>query len=240
MIEVEWLGRLDYQVAWQRQKDLVAEREGADGPAALPDKLLLLEHPPTYTLGRRGHLGNLLWDEAERKRRGIAVYWVDRGGDVTYHGPGQLVGYPILDLRRLHSEQRGLARPDLRLYLRQLEETLIRALAVFKVDAYRYPGYTGVWVETAAGPRKIAAIGVKVSGQGVTSHGFALNVAPDLSHFAGIVPCGIHEHGVTSLAEMIGEGLSITTVLPAVANAFRQTLGVEVRFVTPPHSTYNE
>lgn len=236
MIEVEWLGRVDYEVAWQRQKELVAEREGLAG---WPDKLLLLEHPPTYTLGRRGRLDNLLWDEHQREQRGISVYWVDRGGDVTYHGPGQLVGYPVLDLHRRHGEQ-SLARPDLPRYLRQLEETLILTLAEFGIAAHRYPGYTGVWVKTAAGPRKIAAIGVKVSGRGISSHGFALNVDPDLTHFAGIIPCGIQEHGVTSMAETLGNSLSITALLPAVVRAFGQVFEMETRFVMPLHSTYNE
>lgn len=235
MVEISWLGRVSYEAAWNMQKALVAERTAA----ALPDRLLLLEHEPVYTLGRSGKEAHLLLDEAQRAAAGIGLHWVDRGGDITYHGPGQLVGYPILDLKRLYGN-RGLARPDLHLYLREIEGVLMATLAVFGVRGWRYPGYTGVWVDTPAGPRKIAAIGVKVNSLGISSHGFALNVDPNLDHFAGIVPCGIEEHGVTSLAECLSRPVAIQEVISPLVAAFASLFQVETRFATPFVSAYNE
>lgn len=228
MIQVKWIGRIPYAQAWDTQKELVAEMRAQGGD----DQLLLLEHDPVYTLGRSGQEANLLLDEAARRQAGIALYWVDRGGDITYHGPGQLVGYPILNIKRLHRAQ-GLSRPDLHLYLRQLEDVIIGTLAEFDITGRRYPGYTGVWVDTPAGPRKIAAIGVKVNAGGITSHGFALNVDPDLSHFAGIIPCGIQEHGVTSMAQLLPRPVTITSVLMPLIDAFTGVFPVETRFVSP-------
>lgn len=228
MVVVEWAGQVDYIAAWEWQKSLVAERTTS---LDLPDRLLLLEHPPTYTLGRSGHLENLLLDEATLAERGVSLYWVDRGGDITYHGPGQLVGYPILNLKRLHKE-RGLTRPDLHLYLRQIEEVVIQALAEFGVEGWRYEGYTGVWVDTADGPRKIAAIGVRVNSRGISSHGFALNVDPDMTYFDGIVPCGIQHYGVTSLSAVLSRPMAMTALLEPVAAAFGRVLQVETRPVS--------
>lgn len=228
MLEIEWLGRIAYDEAWELQKELVAERAGE----ARPDRLLLLEHPAVYTLGRSGRLENLLMDDAAREREGIAVRQVDRGGDITYHGPGQLVGYPILNLKRLF-HNRGYERPDLHQYLRDVEEVIIQAMATFDVAGWRYDGYTGVWVDGPDGPVKIAAIGVKVSSKGVSSHGFALNVDPDLNHFAGIVPCGIQEHGVTSLAQILGRPVSVADVIPPVVAAAARVFQLETTFVTP-------
>lgn len=222
-----WCGRVAYEEAWDWQKRLVAERR--EGVWA--DELLLLEHPPVYTLGRRGKEANLLLDEAQRAVEGIGLHWVDRGGDITYHGPGQLVGYPILNLKRLHRE-RGLPRPDLHLYLRELEEVVIRTLSVFGVRGWRYPGYTGVWVEEAGERRKIAAMGIKVSGRGISSHGFALNVNPNLAHFGGIVPCGIEEHGVTSLSKLLDRPVSLSEVVPDLISAFGDVLQVETTGVS--------
>lgn len=228
MLEAEWLGRIAYDDAWELQKNLVAER----AREARPDRLLLLEHPPVYTLGRSGRMENVLLGEAEREGEGITVHRVDRGGDVTYHGPGQLVGYPILNLKRLF-RARGYERPDLHRYLREIEEVIIRALAAFDVTGWRYDGYTGVWVDGADGPLKIAAIGVKVSSKGISSHGFALNVDPDLNHFAGIVPCGIEEHGVTSLAQILGRPVGVADVIPPVVAAVADVFQVRITFVTP-------
>jgi lipoate-protein ligase B len=233
-ISVEWLGRVEYDAAWELQKELVAERQRQQ----VEDRLLLLEHPAVYTLGRSGHEENLLLDEAQREQEGIALYYVDRGGDITYHGPGQLVGYPILDLKRLFA-RRGYERPDLHQYLRDVEEVIIQALASFDVHAWRYDGYTGVWVDGDEGPEKIAAIGVKVSSKGISSHGFALNVDPNLAHFEGIVPCGIREHGVTSLARLLGRRLAVTDVVPAVIEAFSTVFEQRTRFVAAPLSPYN-
>lgn len=191
------LGVVPYGEAWELQKRLVAQRRAGQ----IPDTLLLLEHPPTYTIGRSGSSSNVLVDP---KSRGIELYEVDRGGDVTYHGPGQVVGYPIVDLR-----PRG---NDVHAYLRSVEEVLIRTLAEFGVEGDRDGRYTGVWV----GGEKVAAIGVKVS-VGVTSHGFALNVDPVFEHWAGIIPCGIQGRGVTSLARLLGERPKDAAVRAALA-----------------------
>jgi lipoate-protein ligase B len=225
---------VEYLAAWARQQELVRERSGAE----LPDHLLLLEHPPTYTIGRGGRRENLLLDEAERARQGIALHWVDRGGDITYHGPGQLVGYPILSLGRLYA-RRGFARPDLHLYLRDLEEALLQVLAHFGISGCRYDGYTGVWVDTPVGPEKIAAIGVRVSSHGVSSHGFALNVDPCLAHFEGIIPCGIREHGVTSLGRLLRRPVAVSEVLDPVSDAFAAVFQAPVEVVAPFPSAYN-
>ncbi len=209
-LNVIHLGRIDYRDAWDMQQELVA----AHAEDRIPDTLLLLEHPHTYTFGRSGRREHLLISEAECTRQGVALYDVDRGGDVTYHGPGQLVGYPILRL-----PDHGL---DYHAYLRALETVIIRALAALGVTAGREPGYTGVWVTSTA---KIAAIGVKVDIHGITSHGFALNVNPDLRYFEGIVPCGIYERGVTSLAEVLGHPLPLGAVAQALVAAFVEVFG---------------
>jgi len=183
-----YLGRVGYLDAARLQHALVLER--ASGQA--PDTFLFLEHPPVVTLGRGSHAEHLLASPERLARAGAEVWETTRGGDVTYHGPGQLVGYGILDLR-----DRGR---DLGRYLRDLEEALIRLLGDYGLVADRRPGLTGAWV----GERKVAAIGVRAE-RWVTAHGFALNVEPDLSHFDWIVPCGIREYGVTSIAELLRE-----------------------------------
>lgn len=222
-VTVKWLGRIDYQEAWARQEALVRARTAGE----VGDILLLVEHPPVYTLGRSGKVEHLLLDEAGRAAAGIALHRVDRGGDITYHGPGQLVGYPILDLKRLY-RARGYDRPDLHHYLRRLEAVLIDALDEWGIDGWRFEGYTGVWVGTRPDPRKIAAIGVKVSSKGISSHGFALNVNPDLAHFAGIIPCGIAAHGVTSMARVTGQAVAVTELLAPVSAAFGRVFDVRV------------
>lgn len=196
------LGRVDYLEAWELQRDLVTARQAQRGS----DALLLLEHPPVYTLGKRADRSHVLFDHDQLAARGIEVVEVDRGGDVTYHGPGQLVGYPVLALAGV----RGVVD-----YVRALEQVLLQALAALGVAAQRVPDYTGVWV----GEEKIAAIGVRVASGGVTSHGFALNVAPDLSDFTGIVPCGIADRGVCSLASL-GVDVDPATVADTVTTAF--------------------
>jgi lipoyl(octanoyl) transferase len=204
------LGRMEYGEAWEWQRRVHALVR--DGLA--PDTLLLVEHPPVYTIGRgaMGSRANVLWSDAEREHHGIALYEVDRGGDVTYHGPGQQVGYPILRLDR-HGH-------DLLVYLRDLEEAFIRLLAEFDIRAERIPPHTGVWV----GADKIVAIGVKAS-KGVTMHGFAFNVDPDLGHFAGIIPCGIRGKGVTSLAALLGRPVTLEAVRPLVLKHLGAVLG---------------
>lgn len=216
-IVVEWLGRTPYMPVWQRQQTLAAAIAAGDEP----ERLLLLEHEPTYTLGRRTDPANLLLDETALRQGGFAVHHVDRGGDITYHGPGQLVGYPLLRL----AERQGTAEPDLHRYLRDLEEALICTLAAWGVTAGRFPGYTGVWVAEPT-PQKIAAIGVKVTGGGVTAHGFALNVAVNLAHFDHIVPCGIREYGVTSLHRLLdAPWLHCEQLIPAYCAAFTAVFG---------------
>ena len=182
--EVRRLGRVPFAEAYELQRHLVAERQAG----RIPDQLLLLEHPPVITMGRNGQAGNLLIPPALLATRGIEFHETDRGGDVTYHGPGQIVGYPIMDINQW--------KRDVHLYVRALEQVLISAIEEFGIPTQRMAGMTGVW--TAAEPAaKLAAIGVHIS-RWVTSHGFALNVDPDLQHFSYIVPCGL-SRPVTSL-----------------------------------------
>lgn len=188
------LGRLDYARALQMQSDLVAQRKRGEAP----DHLLLLEHPHVITLGRNGHMENLLANDEVLSRAGIQFHPSDRGGDITYHGPGQLVGYPIIDLRDWKRDVVG--------YVRAIEQVLIDTLADFGIEAGRVQGCTGVWVNHA----KIAAIGVHIS-RWVTSHGFALNVNTDVSYFQYIVPCGLTKP-VTSMAQ-----LGVNTTLDEVS-----------------------
>lgn len=197
-----WLGRVDYGEAWNLQRRLFLERLDRDRD----DVLLLLEHPHTYTLGKRALEEDLVYDARTRAARGIALYNVDRGGRATYHGPGQLVGYPIM----LLGEE---GRYDVVKYLRGLEEALIRTVADLGVEARRDPEHTGVWV----GHDKIGAIGVKIS-RGITMHGFALNVTTDLDMFGGIVPCGIQGRWVTSVEREGGIRRSVREVATIAAN----------------------
>jgi lipoyl(octanoyl) transferase len=206
-------GRMDYQAAWEWQRELVRQRSAG----AIGDTLLLIEHPHTYTLGRSTKDGHLLITPEQLIEQGIALVESDRGGDITYHGPGQVVGYPILKL----SQHGG----DLLRYLRLLEETLIVALASYGITAGRIAGLTGVWV----GDAKIAAIGVKLSASGVTQHGFALNVDTELRYFQQIIPCGIADKGVTSLAQLLGGTPARAEVEQRVAAAFGAVFGVAMR-----------
>lgn len=193
------LGRVSYGEALELQQQLVSSRK----QGLVPDQLLLLEHPHVITLGRNGHMENLLASAEVLERAGISFYPTDRGGDVTYHGPGQLVGYPILDLREW--------KRDVGAYVRGVEQAIIDTVGDYGIEAGRIPKLTGVWV----GDRKIAAIGVHIS-RWVTSHGFALNVSTDLSYFQYIVPCGLTKP-VTSLAQLgvrasleeVGERLAV-------------------------------
>ncbi|MBZ5626583.1 MAG: lipoyl(octanoyl) transferase LipB [Acidobacteriia bacterium] len=195
------LGRVDYGTALELQRQLVAERK----QGLIPDQLLLLEHPHVITLGRNGHLENLLANDHVLGRAGIAFFPTDRGGDITYHGPGQLVGYPIMDLREW--------KRDVGAYVRSIEQVIIDTLADYGIAAGRIQGLTGVWVAE----RKIAAIGVHIS-RWVTSHGFALNVATDLSYFQYIVPCGLTKP-VTSM-EQLGAHATLEEVSRTLAGHF--------------------
>jgi len=234
------LGLVPYRTAWQLQDDLAARIACASHPPAL----LLLQHPHVFTFGRRGRAGNLLWDEAELERRGVEVVWADRGGDVTYHGPGQLVGYPLLPLAPggLYTgitpsapplSSRAHPKGDYIGYLRKLEQVLIDALAHFNVRAMRLEGKTGVWLppDTTTGrgaPAKIAAIGVKVDARGVSRHGFALNIDPDMSYWEGIIACGLAGHPAASLAEILHPLPPNEAVEQAVIDAFARLFGYEM------------
>lgn len=205
-LEVENLGRVPYAQALTLQEELVRRRRADE----IPDRLLLLEHPHVITLGTSAHTENVLLDEAQRLLLGIDMFETRRGGDVTYHGPGQLVGYPILDLKP--------DRCDLHRYVRDLEDVLIRSLSDFGIAAVREPKLTGVWV----GGEKVAAIGVRVSSGWITSHGFALNVETDLDFFGSIVPCGIRDHGVTSIRRLAGPEVTMEEVRARVALRFAE------------------
>lgn len=204
-LEVHRLGVVSYGEALELQKHLVDERKSNE----IPDQLLLLEHPPVITLGvkTRNDRTHVVATPETLDEQGVEVFETGRGGDVTYHGPGQLVGYPILDLRP--------DRCDVHRYVRDLEEVLVRVAGGFGVEAARVPGLTGVWV----GNEKLAAIGVRIA-RWVTSHGFALNVSPNLAHFNLIVPCGIADKGVTSLERLIGRPIAMDEVADLTAEAF--------------------
>ncbi|TDI94844.1 MAG: lipoyl(octanoyl) transferase LipB [Caldithrix sp.] len=204
-------GRLDYQTAWDLQKELFERRLAGD----IEDTLLLTEHPHTYTLGKSGQEENLIADEFALKREGIEVFRIDRGGDITYHGPGQIVGYPILDLHHHYL--------DVHRFLRDLEEVIIQTLADYKIAASRVEGLTGVWVEGA----KVAAIGVKVT-RWITMHGFAFNVNTDLSYFGNIVPCGITDKPVTSMEKLLCSQLDFVEVQDKVCAKFEEVFGIEL------------
>ena len=217
------LGTVEYEDGTVLQKRLREARL----QGAAPDTLILLEHPSVVTLGRGAKRQNLRWSEAQFRERGVQVVETERGGDVTYHGPGQLVGYPILDL--------APDRKDVRRYVRDLEETLIRTLATFDIPAHREAKWPGVWVGSAeeGSLAKIAALGVHLS-RWVTLHGFALNVTSDLSHFQSIVPCGIREADVTSLQRVLGaRGEAAPSMAEVRARLTRAFSGVFDAQVTP-------
>ena len=240
-LSFEDLGLIDYETAWKLQDNYAAEIAAGTRPPTL----LLLEHPHVYTFGRRGQVENLLWNESELKKKHVAVHWVDRGGDVTYHGPGQLVGYPLLPLSplrpdRSQDESSNLeddpvrpVRSDYVGYVRKLEKVLIVSLARLGVVAGQRSGLTGVWIqadvwsrcprcrpEDKQKPAKIAAIGVKVDARGVTRHGFALNVNPDMSYWDGIVACGLAGEPVVSLADLLDPVPAMEQVKQEVVSAF--------------------
>jgi len=208
-LAVRDLGTVPYGRALELQADAVRARRAGE----IPDTLVLIEHPHVITLGSGSRPEHVLAGEEERRSRGIELFETGRGGDVTYHGPGQLVVYPILDLKP--------DRKDLHAYLRALEAVVIRTLARFGIDAWRSDGQTGVW--TTGG--KIAAIGVRVSSGWITSHGLALNVATDLDYFGTIVPCGIPDRSVTSLARELGRPVAIAEVAPELVHAFASHFG---------------
>jgi len=227
-MDANWLelAQMDYQEAWAMQRQLAEKRARSE----IADTVMVLQHPHTYTLGSSGHIENLLMSEEERARRGVAVLNVDRGGDITYHGPGQMVAYPILHLGKPDMSGR-LPHADYIGYIRKLESVIIDTLRPFNIEARRNEGFTGAWVDTPGGPEKIAAIGVKVTAAGVTMHGLALNVNPDLDFFRGIVPCGL-DKPVTSMAALLGDDCPpMADVIAAFQAAFAVTFGYEFKSV---------
>ncbi|CAH0118623.1 Octanoyltransferase [Paenibacillus sp. CECT 9249] len=217
-LDVSYFPLLDYAEAWEMQKSLVKEIDGAKRN----ETLLLLQHPATFTIGSQKHPEHLLWNEQQLRDKGIAVFEIDRGGDITYHGPGQLVGYPLLALDAENMDLHG--------YLRNLEQVIINYLAKFGITGGRKPEYTGVWV----GNEKIAAIGVKFNKRRqrrgfITSHGFAFNVASGIQHegFTGIIPCGIEEYGVTSLEDCTGQRFAVQDVARELLPCFVEVFGYE-------------
>ncbi len=235
------LGMIEYEKAWKLQEKYASEI--ADGKRSAT--LMLLEHPHVYTFGRKGHVENLLWNENQLKEKGVSVFWVDRGGDVTYHGPGQLVGYPLIPLTpiphpdgRAENDQGGIQSADYVGYVRQLEKMLIVALARLGVAAGQRPGLTGVWVqadvysrcprcrpEDRNKPAKLAAIGVKVDARGISRHGFALNVNPNMSYWDGILACGLAGYPVVSLADLLNEPPGMSKVKEEIVLAFENVFG---------------
>lgn len=203
-LTIKVLGTVPYMLAWDIQKEHHAARLADE----IPDTLLLVEHLPVYTFGKNADKTNLL------NPRDAEVIQSDRGGDITWHGPGQLVGYPIFNLKE--------HKPSVSWYMRSLEEVIIQVLKTSGIESGRISGLTGVWV----GDRKICAMGVRLS-HWVTMHGFALNVAPDLSYFTGMVPCGIKDKGVTSLALELGRKIVVSEVIPAVVQSFQNIFGFE-------------
>jgi len=229
------LGLIEYQhsiLMQNRLAELVAERRH-------PPALLLLQHPHVYTFGRQGDEGNLLWDQTELARRGVSLHWTDRGGDITYHGPGQLVGYPVILLENRGTEQ----SPSRNLvgYLRGLEHAIIGTLMQYGIAAGQVRGQTGVWVqpdmlsrctacppEKRQSPAKIASIGVHVDARGVTRHGFALNVAPDMTYWDGIIACGLENQNKVSMEMLLESSPSMEAVSETMGGSLAQTLGYEI------------
>ena len=207
---VDW-GLVDYQEAWDRQETLFTRTVAVKNENRLnntthptPNHLIFTEHPHVYTLGKSGHAEYLLLDDEGLKEKNASFYKLNRGGDITYHGPGQIVGYPILDLDNFFT--------DIHLYLRTLEEAIIRTCSDYGIQAGRYEGFTGVWLDAdTSKARKICALGVRAS-RWVTMHGFAFNVNADLSYFGNIIPCGIDDKDVTSLERELGYRLDMQEV----------------------------
>jgi len=197
-------GMLAYPEALVVSQSMVEKR----AKNKIPDTLLLLEHPPTYTLGMQGRIEHLLIPESVLKTRNIDVHRVDRGGDITFHGPGQLVGYPVLDMK--------IRKLDIRQYVDKLENVILQAISGFNVSGDRLNGFPGVWIHR----EKVAAIGVKINAAGISSHGFAINVNTDLTYFNNIIPCGLPDTKVTSLAEITGDDIDMDKMKKSVAAAF--------------------
>ncbi len=237
LCQVHLLGLTPYDEAWRLQERLAA----AIAAGQQPPTLLLLEHPHVYTLGRRAAAEHLLWDEEHRAQKEVEVRWVDRGGDITYHGPGQLVGYPLIPLAPLNWQEKRLPEADFVGYVRKLEITLVAALASFGLAAAQREGLTGVWVTpdeirrcqpsfspNQNLPAKIASIGVKVDVHGISRHGFALNVAPDMSYWQGIIPCGLDGVTMIAMSDLLQPAPRMDQVIQAVIDGFGQVYGYQM------------
>jgi len=211
LCEARWLGLVPYDDGLRLQESAVERLRSGEAP----EQLLLLEHSHVFTLGRGADSSNILADQQQLESNSVEVHETGRGGDVTYHGPGQLVGYPIINLKP--------DRCDVHRYVRDIEEVLIRTIAEFGVTGTRIPGLTGVWV----GGEKIGAIGVRIA-RWITSHGFALNVNTDLSYFKMIVPCGITDKGVTSLSRLLGRPIELRDVAQVTASQFAEVFDRQV------------
>jgi lipoyl(octanoyl) transferase len=219
------LGLIGYAEAWDLQKRIVAARkaslfESSRDKDAIKDVLLLCQHPHVITLGRNSKRENLLASEHVLRQKGVELYETDRGGDITYHGPGQIVGYPIVNLAAI--------RRDVVWYVRMLEEAMIRATGEFGITAERVPGKTGIWVKAGGLEEKLAAIGVHIS-RWVTSHGFAYNVSTDLRYFDLIVPCGIADRKATSLEKLLEREVESAEVAPKLARHLGELFGLEMQ-----------
>jgi len=239
---VHHLGLVPYSEAWDLQRKLGDEVANGNRPPTL----LLLEHPHTYTFGRRGNPENLLWTSEECQQRGIEVLWVDRGGDITYHGPGQLVGYPILPLatgftHKGSDQDLHIPKADYVGYVRRLEKTIIKTLELFGLISSQIEGLTGVWVlpdvvsrypdcppEAHLLPSKIAAIGVKVTSKGITQHGFALNVNPNMEYWGGIIGCGLKEHPVARIVDLLQDPPSLKEISTRLSDSFGKVFNYQM------------
>jgi len=210
ILKYQDIGIIDYQEAWDLQHKIFNQKIAEK----IEDTLLLLEHPHTYTIGKGGSISNLVFSEEELKKRKISLYNIDRGGDITYHGPGQIVGYPIIDLKNWEQ--------DTHKYLRTLEEVVIASLKEFGIVAHRDKEHTGVWIDD----NKICAIGIKVS-RWITMHGFALNVNTDMALFNGIIPCGITDKGVTSMEIELGKKIELSEMKKIIKNKFAEIFGYD-------------
>lgn len=223
------LGTLDYQQAWDFQEQLFAEKLAlksknrdlpADAQLPISHDLIVVEHPHVYTLGKSGQESHLLLDEAGLAAHKATYYRINRGGDITYHGPGQLVAYPIIDLEQF--------KTDINWYLRSLEDAVMATIGAYGLKGERYPGFTGVWLEPEAeNARKICAMGVRTS-RWVTMHGIALNVNTQLDYFKHIVPCGIDDKAVASMAAEIGQELPFSEVEDVFVRQFARVFDVEI------------
>ena len=221
----EDLGYQTYREVWDYQELLLQQNtqlKSQGNGLSTRHHFLLVEHPPVYTLGKSGKLSNLLFSEAERKDKNIEFFHINRGGDITFHGPGQVVGYPILDLEKM--------QPDLGWYLRSLEEVIILTLADYGIAGGRSKGETGVWLDAdiPGKERKICALGIKCS-RWITMHGFAFNVNTDISYFEGIVPCGIENKQVTSLQKELASVVSLAEVKELIKKHFEQVFGCKLK-----------